>query len=64
MAGEIYVILMYEAFSTCPHAVGYTTREEDAINFCAPFELEEDVWYSYKRIPKIEIPTYDGGWDS
>lgn len=64
MAGEVYVILMYEAFSTCPHAVGYTTREEDAINFCAPFELEENIWYSYTRIPKIEMPTYDGGWDS
>lgn len=64
MAGDVYVILMYEAFGDGPHVVGWVAREEDAINFCAPFELEEDIWYSYKRISKIDVPTYDGGWDS
>lgn len=64
MAREVYVILMHEAFVDCPHAVGYTTREEDAIKFCAPFELDEEIWYGYKRIPEIQLPTYDGGWDS
>lgn len=63
MAGEVYVILNYEMFSDAPYIMGYVQREEDAINYCNSLSNEQN-WYRYKRIHQIEMPTYDGGWDS
>ena len=67
MCGEIYVILMYPLFDDVPVILGYFDKEEDAVDYChllAELEENENNWYNYKRIGKIDKPTYGGEWDS